>query len=85
MKIPYQEENEMVKKVKAQPQLSLIESKPKQTLIEEQNEVLKEQVKHLTGELQKTRSIVHQTLRELDATLTRLGEEPFDPVGKMKR
>ena len=66
-------------------QLSLIETKSKQALYEEQNEILKQQVKHLTGELQKTRSIVHQTLRELDATLTRLGEEPFDPIGKMKR
>jgi hypothetical protein len=67
-------------------QLSLVDPpKSKLTLIEEQNEVLKAQVKSLTGELQKTRSIVHQTLRELDATLTRLGEEPFDPVGKMKR
>jgi ElaB/YqjD/DUF883 family membrane-anchored ribosome-binding protein len=82
MEDPYHEENEMVKNAKAQPQLSLIESKPAQTLIEEQNEVLKEQVKHLTGELQKTRSIVHQTLRELDATLARLGETPFDPLAK---
>lgn len=75
----------MVAAKKPATQLSLIENKPKLTLVEEQNAVLKEQVKHLTGELQKTRSIVHQTLRELDATLTRLGEEPFDPVGKMKR
>lgn len=75
----------MVAAKKPATQLSLIENKPKLTLVEEQNTVLKEQVKHLTGELQKTRSIVHQTLRELDATLTRLGEEPFDPVGKMKR
>lgn len=66
-------------------QLTLIENKPRLTLVEEQNEVLKEQVKHLTGELQKARSILAQTLREMDATLKRLGEEPFDPVAKMKR
>lgn len=68
-----------------QPQLSLIENKPKLTLIEEQNEVLKQQNEILAAELRKARMVLHSGMMEIDATLARLGFAPVDPLNKKGR
>lgn len=65
-----------------QPQLSLIENKPKLTLIEEQNAVIKQQNEILAGELRKARMVLHSGMMEIDATLARLGLSAVDPLVK---